>query len=154
MNPDQIFANTAARGSDFEFNTEVAAVFDDMLLRSVPFYMEQHHLILEIAEKFWIEGTTVYDLGCSTATMLVELSKRLGDKASLVGYDNSEPMLERARAKVVDANLGKRVKVSLADLNGDLSQMPLDNAGIVTLCWTLQFVRPLKRDPEERSSHT
>jgi tRNA (cmo5U34)-methyltransferase len=147
MERDRVFSSTSARGSDFEFNTEVAAVFDDMLVRSVPFYVEQHHLILEIAEKFWTEGTTVYDLGCSTATMLVELSKKLGNKARLVGYDNSEPMLERARAKVANAGLRERVEVRMADLNADLSQMPLDNAGIVTLCWTLQFVRPLKRDP-------
>ena len=147
MNPDRIFANTAARGSDFEFNKEVADVFDDMLIRSVPFYVEQHHLILEIAKKFWTEGTIVYDLGCSTATMLIELSKKLGDKARLVGYDNSEPMLEKARLKVADTGLDKRIEVRMADLNDNPSKMSLDNAGIVTLCWTLQFVRPLKRDP-------
>lgn len=147
MNPDRIFANTAARGSDFEFNKEVAAVFDDMLVRSVPFYVEQHHLILEIAKKFWVKGTTVYDLGCSTATMLIELGKKLGDKARLVGYDNSEPMLEKARSKVNDASLDKRIEVRIADLNDDPSKISLENAGIVTLCWTLQFVRPLKRDP-------
>ena len=147
MNADRIFANTAARGSDFEFNNEVAAVFDDMLLRSVPFYVEQHHLILEIAEKFWKQGTVVYDLGCSTGTMLVELGRRLGDTARLVGYDNSEPMLERTRAKIADAHLDEQIEVRMADLNNDLSLMRLDNAGVVTLCWTLQFVRPLKRDP-------
>ena len=147
MERDQIFSNTSARGTDFEFNDEVAAVFDDMLVRSVPFYVEQHHLILEIAEKLWAGGTTVYDLGCSTATKLIALSRRLGDKARLVGYDNSEPMLARARKKVADVGLGERIEVHMADLNGDLSEMSLDNAGIVTLCWTLQFVRPLKRDP-------
>jgi tRNA (cmo5U34)-methyltransferase len=147
MNRDEVFANTAARACDFEFNQEVAAVFDDMLVRSIPFYVEQHHLILEIAERFWEKGRVVYDLGCSTATMLVELSKRLGDEARLVGYDNSEPMLVQARAKVADAGLDDRINIRFADMNRDLSSVPMDNAGVVTMCWTLQFVRPLQRDP-------
>jgi tRNA (cmo5U34)-methyltransferase len=45
MERDQVFSSTSARGSDFEFNEEVAAVFDDMLVRSVPFYLEQRLLI-------------------------------------------------------------------------------------------------------------
>ena len=63
MDRDQVFSGTSARGSDFEFNNEVAAVFDDMLVRSIPFYLEQRLLIEEITQKFWLDGTTVYDLG-------------------------------------------------------------------------------------------
>ena len=48
MSRDDIFSSTAARGSDFQFTEEVANVFDDMLARSVPFYMEQQSLIEEI----------------------------------------------------------------------------------------------------------
>jgi hypothetical protein len=40
MRQDQVFVGTAARESDFEFNAEVAEVFDDVLVRSVPFYLE------------------------------------------------------------------------------------------------------------------
>jgi tRNA (cmo5U34)-methyltransferase len=36
--------------------------------------------------------------------------------------------------------------VAPADLNGDLSSLVLENASIVTMCWTLQFIRPLRRD--------
>jgi tRNA (cmo5U34)-methyltransferase len=46
---DRLFASTAARGSDFQFDEEVAAVFDDMLVRSVPFYNEQQAIIQEAA---------------------------------------------------------------------------------------------------------
>ena len=42
---DEVFSSSAARGSDFEFNEEVARVFDDMLARSLPFYLEQQPLI-------------------------------------------------------------------------------------------------------------
>jgi tRNA (cmo5U34)-methyltransferase len=146
MERDQVFANTASRASDFEFNDEVAAVFDDMLARSVPFYLEQRYLIQEIAVKFWTEGSNLYDLGCSTATALIQLSKAIGPQAHLIGYDNSEAMLKRAREKIKEEALEDRIETRYADLNGDLSKMPLDNAGVVIVGWTLQFVRPLMRD--------
>ena len=44
MARDKVFEGTAARGSDFAFTKEVADVFDDMLVRSVPFYLEQQSI--------------------------------------------------------------------------------------------------------------
>jgi len=34
----------------------------------------------------------------------------------------------------------------MATLNKDLSKLHLKNASVVTMCWTLQFIRPLQRD--------
>jgi tRNA (cmo5U34)-methyltransferase len=117
-----------------------------MLTRSVPFYLEQQSILQEAAQKFYIPGTRVYDLGCSTATTLMSLGKSLDSSARLVGYDNSEPMLERARKNVEHAGQADRIELKFADLNGDLSQVPLENASVVTMAWTLQFIRPLRRD--------
>lgn len=146
MSRDQVFATTAARGSDFEFNEEVAAVFDDMLVRSVPFYTEQQALIQEAAQKFYVPGTCICDLGCSTGTTLMRLAKALGPQARLVGFDNSQPMLEKARDNIVRAGLADQIELRSLDLNDDVTKGALENASVVTLCWTLQFVRPLKRD--------
>jgi tRNA (cmo5U34)-methyltransferase len=143
---DNVFSSTAARSSDFEFNEEVAAVFDDMLERSIPFYLEQRLLIEEIVQKFWVEGTNIYDLGCSSATALIRLAKKMAPSAHFIGYDNSEPMLNRAKRKVQEEDLEGRIELKYADLNADLKKTPMPNAGIVTICWTLQFIRPLKRD--------
>ena len=146
MARDQVFASAATRASDFEFDAAVAAVFDDMLVRSIPFYAEQQSLVQEVARKFYVPGTRVYDLGCSTATTLIALGKALGPDARLVGYDSSPPMLERARANVARAGLADRVELRHVDLNGDLADVELEHASVVTICWTLQFVRPLRRD--------
>ena len=146
MNRDKIFESGAGRGSDFEFNAEVAEVFDDMLERSVPFYKEQQFCIGEIAGKFWIPGTKVYDLGCSTAETLLRLRKRLGDSAQMVGYDYAQPMLDRARLKLKKVGMINNVELKQVDFNANLDDVELENASIVTLCWTLQFVRPLFRD--------
>jgi tRNA (cmo5U34)-methyltransferase len=143
---DKVFATTAVRGSDFEFNAEVAEVFDDMLVRSVPFYIEQQSIIEQIARKFYIPGTRVYDLGCSTGVTLANIAKALGPEVSMVGYDYSQPMLDKAQRNIAQMGLDKQVELRRADFNKDLSQKELENASVVTLCWTLQFVRPLWRD--------
>ena len=146
MKRDAVFTGSEKRASDFEFDREVAEVFDDMLLRSIPFYAEQQKMARRIARKFWQPGTTICDLGCSTATTMIELSKELSPEARFVGYDNSAPMLEQARGKIAEHCLTERIEVRHADLNGDLSQLAIENASVVTMFWTLQFVRPLRRD--------
>ncbi len=146
MKKDEVFRSTTERTSDFEFNSEVADVFDDMLVRSVPFYLEQQRMLKDIAKKFWIPGSCVYDLGCSTATTLLGVCDDLPTAAKLIGYDNSLPMLEQAKRNIARKSLQDRIEVKYADLNGQLPDIVLQNASIVTMCWTLQFIRPLRRD--------
>lgn len=143
LNIDQVFATTASRACDFQFTAEIAKVFDDMLVRSVPFYSEQQFMIKELAKKFHIKDTRVYDLGCSTGTTLISLAQEIGgDAGPLIGYDNSFPMIEKARANIAQCGLDGAINIDYADLNGAVS---LENASVVTMCWTLQFVRPLQR---------
>jgi len=146
MKKDRIFLRSDKQAGDFEFNAEVAEVFDDMLDRSVPFYLEQQTMIRSVIERMWIPGTKIYDLGCSTATTLIGLCRELPPSAHLVGYDNSPAMLERARRNIEANHFQKRIAVRHAELNGQLSGFPLQNAGVVTMCWTLMFIRPLRRD--------
>ncbi|MEE8059669.1 MAG: carboxy-S-adenosyl-L-methionine synthase CmoA [Pseudomonadales bacterium] len=146
MDRDQVFNSDVERGSDFEFNEEVAKVFDDMLTRSVPFYVEQQSLIKTISQQFYKPGTKIIDLGCSTGTTLIHLAKTIPAADHLVGFDNSHPMLEKARGNTDIADVADRIELNYADLNGDLSNIDFSNASIVTLCWTLQFIRPLQRD--------
>jgi len=146
MSKDRMFSEVQARASDFEFSAEVAEVFDDMVTRSVPYYLEQQALIVQIARKFFVPGTRVYDLGCATGTTLVNLAPVLPPDSRLIGYDSSQPMLDKARRKIVAAGLQDRVELRRADFNADLSGIELGDASIVTVCWTLQFVRPLWRD--------
>jgi len=123
-------------------------VFDDMLVRSVPFYLEQQAMIAEIGRNFYIPETDVYDLGCSTATTLINLCGSIDAPGAgkFIGYDNSTAMLEKARSKVERHRLSDRIELRLADLDADSPPLPLQNASIVTMCWTLQFIRPLRRD--------
>ena len=146
MVKDTVFSEDTDRGSDFEFNAKVADVFDDMLSRSVPFYNEQQDMITEIAKKFYINDTNIYDLGSSTGTTLINLSKAIENCEKLIGYDNSIPMIEKAKKRVKKMGLNNKIDLRYCDLNGDLPKSSLENASVVTMCWTLQFIRPLWRD--------
>ena len=64
---DRLFAETRVRNEDFTFGQDTVAVFDDMLDRSVPFYAEIQRMLGELAADFAVEGSSIYDLGCSTA---------------------------------------------------------------------------------------
>lgn len=146
MKKDTIFTENSPRGSDFDFNYEVAEVFDDMLFRSVPFYLQQQDMIKEIAKKFYVKGTSIYDLGFSTGTTLINLCRIIRDCDRFIGYDNSIPMIEKAKERFKKEELNQRIDLRYYDLNGDLSDSSLENASVVTMCWTLQFIRPLRRD--------
>jgi tRNA (cmo5U34)-methyltransferase len=135
---DKVFTKPIKK--QFEFDEEVAAVFDDMLERSVPFYKESQKITKFFALKALREGGVLYDLGCSTASLLIDISKDLEFEARLVGVDNSEAMLERAKKKV-DA-YGASVELVM----GDILQYAYDEADVFISNYTLQFIRPLVRE--------
>lgn len=145
MSRDEVFLKPAFRTGDFTFDDSVAEVFDDMAVRSIPFYLEQQRMVTELAARFWIPNTNVFDLGCATGTTLVGLAGAL-PAARIIGYDRSPAMLRSAEAKIRKHGLTPRVETRLADFEEDLDAIPLASAGIVVMCWTIQFIRPMQRD--------
>jgi tRNA (cmo5U34)-methyltransferase len=138
---DNLFAQTSAT-EKFEFNESVARVFDDMLERSVPMYRECLESTVDWCTRFARQGTRVYDLGCSTGTLMKRLADQLPADSGvrLVGIDNSAPMLEKAREKLAGSPLP--CKLMEADLQGDF---PISNASVVIMNYTLQFLPPERR---------
>ena len=124
----------------FEFDEEVAAVFDDMLKRSVPFYKESQDITEFFVHKNLNENGIVYDLGCSTASLLLNIHRRLEVNATLIGLDNSEAMLKQAKRKC------EAYGVSIEILNADILEYNYKNADVFVSNYTLQFIRPLVRE--------
>src|SRR5262245_49490770 len=146
MGVDRLFERTASRPKEFTFDAEVADVFDDMVFRSVPLYLEQQAMLAELATRFWTPGTRAYDLGCATGTTLVHLARALEPPVRVVGYDDAPPMLAEAARKVKANGCEDRVELRCVDLGGDPGSIDLADASVITLCWTLQFVRPSNRE--------
>jgi tRNA (cmo5U34)-methyltransferase len=141
---DRIFAQPQTI-SDFDFGAETAAVFDDMLHRSVPFYTEVERMVAETAVDFAAPGTAIYDLGCSTCNTALKIAELLppGFDVRFVGVDSSQEMLELARQKLAASQFPFPYELRQADLNRDIV---IENASAVLLVLTLQFIRPLYRD--------
>jgi tRNA (cmo5U34)-methyltransferase len=148
MERDNLFAADAAGHRDFRFDSTVAAVFDDMITRSVPFYSELQSMTAELADDFAVSGTDVYDLGCSTGTTLIELDRRINSEIRLIGVDSSNEMLERGRQRLAALEFRHPYAFRRADLHNGAA---VDNASVVVMVLTLQFIRPLRRQHLIRS---
>jgi tRNA (cmo5U34)-methyltransferase len=147
---DRLFAERRDQAQDFNFGAETAAVFDDMLDRSVPFYGELQRMTGELAADFATQGTSIYDLGCSTANTFLAIGAHLTPDrdVTFIGLDSSEEMLSRAGSKLAGARFPWPYTLKRQDLNEALR---IENASVVLVVLTLQFVRPLNREALLRS---
>ncbi len=143
---DAIFADKTQAVGDFNFGEKTAAVFEDMLDRSIPQYRELQRMLGEIAAQFAVSGTNVYDLGCSNGITLETLSTAIGaagKQVHFVGVDYSQAMLDKAAQRFSQGDAAVKPTLTLGDLNEGCA---IENASVVVLNLTLQFVRPLFRD--------
>ena len=140
---DQLFADENSTVSDFCFDQNTAKVFDDMVSRSVPLYKEMQRMTGEIAADFAVPGTNLVDLGCATGTSLFYLDPLIDPGVRFIGLDNSREMLDKAQIKVDACKSGREFELKLADLHGEMN---IENASVVIMILTLQFVRPLHRE--------
>ena len=139
---DRVFADPASASVDFQFDGKTAAVFDDMVGRSVPMYDEIQRLTVELANDFAVPRTRLYDLGCSTGTTLLNLDAVLPPEVSFVGIDNAPEMLAKARTKFTTRGATRDIDFVTADLQRD---RVVEDASVVIILLTLQFIRPLNR---------
>lgn len=140
---DEKYRSAEGPVADFDFGEATAAVFDDMLDRSVPLYREIQSMLADLAACFAKPQSRLYDLGCSTGNTLLALESRVPEGVTLVGLDASAAMLEEARAKLGSAPRRNAIEFLHQDLESDLL---LNDASVVILNLTLQFVRPLARE--------
>ena len=138
MSGDSLYSNGKVT-EDFSFNDRVADVFDDMLDRSVPFYREVIQASADLIRQLAAPESRVFDLGCSTGSTLLELSRLLPDmNLHFTGIDNAPAMLDKARRKA--AMYSKSGVMEFR--NQDITRADLKNADIIICNYTLQFIRP------------
>ena len=140
---DDIFDEPRPAVGDFKFDRSVATVFDDMVVRSVPYYLEIQRMLVEQVRDFALPDSAVYDLGCSTGTTFINLHPHLDPRIRFVGVDNSAEMLEKCRAKFREHGVDRQFDLQCRDLN---ESVVVEDASVAMLILTLQFIRPLRRD--------
>ena len=140
---DEVFKDEFDKAYDFKFGANVAKVFDDMVNRSVPFYGEIQRMMAELAADHAREETFVYDLGCSTGTTMIGMNTMVDQNIKFIGLDDSQEMLDKCKSKLMELGFSRPYELRCADLGQGVR---IENASVVVLCLTLQFVRPIYRE--------
>lgn len=143
MGKDEVFKDEIKKASDFKFSEKVAKVFDDMVNRSVPFYGEIQRMMAELAADHAKEDSDVYDLGCSTGTTMIGMDTMVDPTIRFIGIDDSQEMLDKCKSKLLEQGFSRDYELRCADLSQGVK---INNASVVILCLTLQFVRPIYRE--------
>lgn len=136
---DTLFSAPIEKLGDFTFDESVAEVFPDMIQRSVPGYSNIITAIGMLAARFVTDNSHVYDLGCSRGAGILSIRRNIGNKtARIIGVDNSEPMVERCRHHLNAFHSDIPVEI----LCDDIRHINIENASMVVLNFTLQFLPP------------
>jgi len=139
---DKLFSKSRALTSGFRFDEQVVKVFPDMIARSVPGYELVVPMIGMLARRYAQPDSQIYDLGCSlgAASLAMSLAVR-GRGTRIIAVDNSEAMVVRCRTNVTEKSGTVPVDVRLQDI----IETPIENASVVVLNFTLQFIDPDQR---------
>jgi len=140
MNEDKLYIDEKLGDEPFRFDDSVAGVFPDMLRRSIPGYAASIEAIGSLAARYVRPRTNCYDLGCSLGA--ATLAMRQGIRAEgcrVIAVDNSAAMIEKCKTIVDGVD---DIDVRLADVR----DVTIQNASMVVMNYTLQFLDPGDRD--------
>lgn len=141
MIKDTLYQQPLDRIADFSFDEKVAAVFPDMIQRSVPGYSTIVAMTGVLAKRYAADNSNIYDLGCSLGASLFSIAQNLDKKLNitLIGVDNSPAMIDRCS---VLCNSYQNIQL----LCQDIEQTKIEKASVVVMNFSLQFIPLEKRE--------
>lgn len=147
---DTLFASTESVAG-FRFDAQVVKVFPDMIQRSVPGYQTIIAMTGTLAERYGQAGSKLYDLGCSLGASTIAM--RRGTTApgcEIIAVDNSPAMIQRCREVIAADNQhqdgsGTTRQPDVDVICADVLDVDIDNAAMVVMNFTLQFIEPDQR---------
>lgn len=150
---DDIFSARVDEIAGFRFDTNVVKVFPDMIKRSVPGYQTIIAMTGTLAERYVRANSKCYDLGCSLGASTIAMRHGIKvDGCSILAIDNSPEMIERCKL-IIAADSAETSKLQADQIQpavqvicGDALDMAIDNASMVVMNFTLQFIAPAQRE--------
>lgn len=137
ISKDNIFASPLTEIVDFVFDENVVDVFPDMINRSVPGYSTIINLIGILAQQYAKPHSRLYDLGCSLGAASLSMRHRLTEEGcKIISVDNAEAMIERLD-KILQRD---NSKTPVQTLCADLQEVDIQNASVIVMNFTLQFI--------------
>jgi tRNA (cmo5U34)-methyltransferase len=140
---DNLYAKSRKVVPPFEFNQQVATVFQDMISRSVPGYALALDLIGLATAEHSQESTNCYDLGCSLGASALKIQQHAARGCKVIAIDNSAAMIEKCKQQLTQLGLADQIELQCQDIN----ETPISNASVVVLNYTLQFIEKSARAP-------
>ncbi len=139
---DQLYMEQLNSVESFQFDHRVAAVFEDMIARSVPGYGLLLDMIRVITGEYAQPGTRCYDLGCSLGASTLSIRRGLRfDSGEIIAVDNSPDMVEKCLQNVSS----EPSQIPTHVLCQDILDTGFDNASIIVMNFSLQFIQTEER---------
>lgn len=140
---DNIYSKPLSQVDGFVFDEQVVQVFPDMIKRSVPGYEKMIHTIGMITKRCAVDNSNLYDLGCSLGAATLSMRRNLdaNNGCKIIAVDNSQAMVERCQQYLNAYKSDTPVTV----IQDDICNIKIENASVVILNFTLQFLTPEKR---------
>ena len=140
---DNIYNNPIDKIVDFKFDEKVANVFEDMLNRSIPGYSTIISIIGMLTKLYEKPNSNYYDLGCSLGAAALSMRRNISyENCKVIAVDNSEAMINRAKELTkMDSS-----KIPIEFISEDIRRIIIENASVVVLNFTLQFIDPEGRE--------
>ena len=134
---DNIFASPLSEIVNFVFDENVVDVFPDMINRSVPGYSTIINLLGIIAQHHAKPDTHLYDLGCSLGAASLSMRHRITEEGcKIISVDNAQAMIERLD-KILQRD---NSKTPVQTVCSDIQDVEINNASVVVMNFTLQFI--------------
>lgn len=146
MGEDRIY-ETEDGSAPFRFNDNVAAVFPDMLRRSIPGYAASIEAIGSLAARYVQPGTRCYDLGCSLGAATLAMRQGINvPGCRIVAVDIAPAMIARCRQIIAEDDRLNQPATEVDIVEEDIRSVSIGDASMVVLNYTLQFLAPEDRD--------
>lgn len=132
---DSLYSQPLGQVTAFAFDDHVANVFPDMIQRSVPGYQTMITAIGLLAGRFATPHSVCYDLGCSLGAASFSMRQNINvENCKIISVDNSPAMLARFERVLTPE------KTPIELHCADIRDVKIENASIVVLNFTLQFL--------------
>jgi len=136
--------NISKGNASWNFKGDVVKKFDNHVSKSVPIYNRGHDLIIQLSDFFIKEDSLVYDLGCSTGKLLINLVEHNKNKinSKFIGLDIERDMISHANDERKKFNINTK---KLKFLAKDLVNYKLEESDFIISFFTIQFIHPKHR---------
>ncbi len=128
----------------WSFGGDTPKSFDEHVSKSVPLYYEGHNLICDISDFFVKNDSLVYEIGCSTGTLITKLAVHNKSKKNtkFIGIDIEQKMIDYARKKISQDEFKG---LNLEYICNDVLDIEMEKTDMIVCYYTVQFIRPAVR---------